>query len=638
MIRRVLSIVIGLIGAAVLYQWWQRGHEPPPPTMPPPATVLAQVGLDDDGPLPWSAHAEPDAVSVEDAVEAPEPPVPSAPAGWTPTLVEFDRDQRNAPIVLLQRADAALEQGRLYEPRGQSAIDLYYTVLDAAPGNARAREGMERAQRQLLAKAEAALLEGDYPAVLPVLSVLEQVRPDMPELAAIQQRMEAARPLRLALERSVRAVERGRLDQGARNAVGYLRQVLDAEPDNAAARARLAEVQQRLVDMALDAGGQGDFAQAEALLDRAQAVDPDALQPLVDGRAALAGQRSQAVAGLLSQAHRALDGNDAGQAEALVEQALAIDGDAVGIGLVRDRIRNVRLYAGFAEGEVFHDAIAGGGEGPAMVVLPVGSFLMGSPERERDRRSNEGPQFRVRFDRGFALAMHETTVAEFRRFVEATGHRTDAERARRSTIYDERSGSMRERSGIDWRHDEVGRVADSRLPVTHVSWNDAAAYAAWLAQTTGRPYRLPSESEFEYALRAGSRRAYPWGDGPPPQPLANVSSEGDRSSTGRRWSNAFPGEGDGYFGIAPVGQYPANAFGLHDLIGNVSEWVEDCWHASYLRAPSDGRAWVNPGCANRVVRGASWASSPDQVRSAYRLSVPGGSTGPRVGFRVARDF
>jgi formylglycine-generating enzyme required for sulfatase activity len=386
------------------------------------------------------------------------------------------------------------------------------------------------------------------------------------------------------------------------------------------------------------AAGAGEFEAADGLLERAAAVDPEALQALTDARAAVAAARNQAAASLLRDAHGRLDQGSADDGEALLEQALAIAPEITGAGLVRERVRNVRLYGGRAEGEVFQDPLDAGGEGPAMVVIQVGSFLMGSPDDESDRRANEGPQFRVRFDRGFALAQAEVTVAQYRRFVEATGHRTRAERSRASTIYDERSGSMRERGGIDWRNDETGGEAADTHPVIHVAWSDAEAYARWLAQSSGLAYRLPSEAEFEYALRAGSAGRYPCGDGAPDRPLANVSTAGDRSPQRRQWSNAFPGDTDGHFGIAPVRSFPANAFAVHDLDGNVSEWTEDCWHSTYSRAPSDGRAWVNPGCSRRVVRGASWASGPEQVRSAYRLNIAADNTSPRVGFRVARDL
>lgn len=651
MIRRVISVLIGLAGAALLHAWWQSAHETPVTPLSTPGTVLVDAGVDDgapaaDSPSPPADDEAPAAHdTVADAAGAGDDagdPADSSRAGagdeWAPTLVPFDEGDRNAMLVLLQRADAALAAGNLHEPAGASAIDLYASVLAAAPENARAKAGRERVADAVQQRVEAALAAGDYPAAAQDLPVLQQLRPDAPATLRSAERLAQAEPLRLALTRARRALERGRLDQGPRNALRYLDQVQAAEGDNQAAQALRLQLQRRLIELALEHGGEGDFDQAEDVMARARAVAPDQLPALTEAAALLAGQRAEAAAAQLSQAHQHLDAGDADAAEAVLEQALAISSEAVGAGLVRERIRNLRLYGGHAEGERFRDAMAGGGTGPRMVVIPVGSFLMGSPDNEPGRRNNEGPQFRVRFDRGFALAETEVTVAQYRRFVEATGHRSQAERQRRSTIYDERSGSMREVRGINWRHDEAGEAAADDEPVVHVAWADAAAYAAWLAQETGKPYRLPSEAEFEYALRAGSTAAYPWGGGAPPRPLANVSSQGDKSPSNRTWTNAFPGESDGWFGIAPVGSFPRNDFGLHDMAGNVSEWVEDCWHASYLRAPSDGSAWVNPGCSRRVVRGGSWASGPEQVRSAYRLNVSAGTTNPRIGFRVARGL
>ena len=124
----------------------------------------------------------------------------------------------------------------------------------------------------------------------------------------------------------------------------------------------------------------------------------------------------------------------------------------------------------------------------------------------------------------------------------------------------------------------------------------------------------------------------------PTRVVGNLTGDGDTSRLGRRWSNAIPGYTDGHWGPAPVRSFPAEAFGTFDLIGNVSEWVQDCWHDSYRRAPRDGSAWVNPGCSDRVIRGASWASSLDRARSAYRQSTPADTTNARVGFRVVREL
>jgi len=175
--------------------------------------------------------------------------------------------------------------------------------------------------------------------------------------------------------------------------------------------------------------------------------------------------------------------------------------------------------------------------------------------------------------------------------------------------------------------------------VLHVSVRDAEAYANWLSVQTGMSYRLPSEAEFEYALRAGSQGRFPWGnDGIPSARFGNLTGGNDESPSGRHWNNAFVSYGDGYWGPAPGGSYLPNAFGLYDLGSNVSEWVSDCWHASYRRAPADGASWFNPGCRSRVVRGGSWASSPAQARAAWRSASDSDMTNARVGFRVVRGI
>ena len=209
------------------------------------------------------------------------------------------------------------------------------------------------------------------------------------------------------------------------------------------------------------------------------------------------------------------------------------------------------------------------------------------------------------FKRGFAIARNETTVAEFRLFIEASRYRTLATRSGRSTVYDEKGGAFVNHEGVDWQRDHVGRVASPALPVVHIALQDALAYAHWLSQQTGHRYRLPSEAEFEYVLRAGSTDIYPWGNSPPRRVVGNLTGDGDLSRSGRRWSNAIPGYRDAFWGPAPVRNFPPERFGTFDMIGNVSEWTLDCWHDSYQRAPTDGSAWVNAGCPQRVIRGAS---------------------------------
>ena len=126
--------------------------------------------------------------------------------------------------------------------------------------------------------------------------------------------------------------------------------------------------------------------------------------------------------------------------------------------------------------------------------------------------------------------------------------------------------------------------------------------------------------------------------GAPPPGIENLTGGEDVSPQGRRWSNAFKGYGDGHWGPAPVGSFAPNAFRLHDMAGNVSEWIADCWHQGYRRAPANGAAWVNPGCRDRMYRGGSWASAPAQVRSAWRAAGGSDVTNARVGFRLVRQL
>ena len=161
-----------------------------------------------------------------------------------------------------------------------------------------------------------------------------------------------------------------------------------------------------------------------------------------------------------------------------------------------------------------------------------------------------------------------------------------------------------------------------RLPVMKVSWNDAREYVAWLSAQTGRSYRLLSEAEWEYAARAGSATKYAWGN----------SIESNRANCygcGSQWD---------YEQTAPVGSFEPNAFGLHDMHGNVYEWVEDCWNGSYEGAPADGSAWLSGDCERRIVRGGAWDDFPDDLRVALRVSAGSDRRDSYYGFRVARTL
>jgi formylglycine-generating enzyme required for sulfatase activity len=236
----------------------------------------------------------------------------------------------------------------------------------------------------------------------------------------------------------------------------------------------------------------------------------------------------------------------------------------------------------------------------------------------------------------------EVTVAQFKRFVTSTGYRTAAEIGGGSSVYDESAGRLSKRDGVFWKHDYKGKKAAPDLPVLHVNAYDAQAYVQWLTLETGKDYRLPSEAEYEYVARAGGSNNYWWGEESPAEVVENLTGERDKLSHKRQWSTFFNKYGDGYWGPAPVGSLISDnlthSMGVYDIAGNVSEWMADCWHQNYIKAPTDGSAWFNPGCERRVVRGGYWASAPEQTRAAFRFPVKAKSYGPVIGFRIARSL
>ncbi len=268
---------------------------------------------------------------------------------------------------------------------------------------------------------------------------------------------------------------------------------------------------------------------------------------------------------------------------------------------------------------------------PEMVVIPSGEYRMGSPSFEAGRRDDEGPVHPVRV-KSFALGKREVTRGEFRRFVLATGRSVGNCAVIEGT-------TMKIDPARSWANHNHGYYTQTDdHPVACVSFDDAQAYALWLGTMTGKPYRLPSESEWEYAARGGGQDSRYWGNGERAAcQYANVADE-----TAKRrfnWSPTFDCE-DKYAGTAPVGSYKPNAFGLFDMLGNVREWVEDCYHETYDDAPTDARAWVSGDgeCALRVNRGGAFDREPAFVRSAARSLFPYHVGDANLGFRIARSL
>ena len=239
----------------------------------------------------------------------------------------------------------------------------------------------------------------------------------------------------------------------------------------------------------------------------------------------------------------------------------------------------------------YQDIMINGNLGPKMITLPAGSFRMG--DIQGIGKSYEQPVHLVTISVPFAISQFPITFSEYDTFSKATGRK----------LVDQ----------YKWPR--------GLHPVINVNWEDAKDYAHWLSKETNKTYRLPSESEWEYAARAGSTEKYPWGDQIGIN-NAHCTSCGDTPIKNQ---------------TAPVGSYPANHWGIHDMIGNVWEMTGDCWNYNYIIAPKDGAAWIDGDCTRLVLRGGSWGDTPNDLRSSTRLRSYSKARTVNIGFRLVRE-
>lgn len=277
---------------------------------------------------------------------------------------------------------------------------------------------------------------------------------------------------------------------------------------------------------------------------------------------------------------------------------------------------------------------------PDMVVVPPGEFLMGASRDEKIPFAN--PQRKVHLSARFAVSKTEISVEQYGAFIRAAGH---SPKPGCQQLADALKGTVNRRDNLSWR--DPGFPQGPSSPVTCVTWEDAKSYVAWLARTTGKPYRLLSEAEWEYAARARTTTPYHFGANAGDACLYGNGADRTFQRTSARFG--FPPEAndlpcsDNHMHTAPVGSLKANPFGLHDMHGNISEWVEDCsvmfeTGRGYDGAPTDGSAWIVGRCMSRVTRGGHWGSPAKELQAKFRSE--GAANGPTdvVGIRVARSL
>ncbi|WP_426111216.1 formylglycine-generating enzyme family protein [Pseudomonas sp. DSP3-2-2] len=247
---------------------------------------------------------------------------------------------------------------------------------------------------------------------------------------------------------------------------------------------------------------------------------------------------------------------------------------------------------------------------PELVVLPAGTFSMGSPDDEMGRQPDEGPQHDVTFTKPFAISRFQVLSGEWNAYLRDTGY----------TMPD---GDKR--PGRECIAGKPRYTMTNRHPAVCMDYKEATAYVAWLSKKTGKAYRMVSESVREYAARGGT-------SGPFPFPL----DEGKEYSIAKH-ANTY-GPEDGFSFAAPAGSFAPNAFGMYDMHGNVYEWVADCYNDSYNGAPTDGSPWLTGDCTLQGIRGNDWTEAPIFSRSGNRNNLRPYLRGDWLGFRVVRDL
>ena len=495
--------------------------------------------------------------------------------------------------ALLSGAGEDLARDRLTSPAGNNAWEKYQAVLALAPGHKEASAGLDSVIGRYVSRFDRSLEEKEFDKADEYVSLIRGAWVDAPVLSSLKDRLSAARGAHQRRRQEARrerlaAEEAERLRQAkVAEYKGKFEESLDRKDFDAAVR---------YVESLRSVN-----ASAPVLLgleDRLLAAREAEARRLKVERARLAAEEAERLRQAKIERYKGtfektLEEEAFDKADGYVDSLRAVNvDDSVLSGFERrlSAARKAQRLSGTVGGKFMVCA-----ECPEMVVVPSGSFMMGSHSGEGF--DDERPRHRVRIDYRFAVGVYEVTFAEWDACANAGGC----------------GGYVPDDSG--W-----GR---GNRPVINVSWDDAQSYVRWLSRRTDKTYRLLSEAEWEYVARAGTTTRYHWGD-----EIGHNRANCD--GCGSRWDDEK---------TAPAGSFWANAWGLHDVHGNVWEWVEDCWNNSYTGAPADGSAWEGGDCAKRVLRGGSWYYvDPGILRAAYRFRSYTGGRLHNVGFRIARTL
>ena len=596
------AMIVALLGVG---GWWAWQHYPDwfGPALVDTPVAPEQTVLTDEEAVPPDATETGEIIAGTIDTSGPDK------AEAEPLSRELALSPQEADIArLLTAAELDLKARRLTSPAGNNAWEKYQHVLSLSPAHPEAMAGMERVIESYMQLFGAEVDKEAFDKAGGYLAKIRDLHPDSPVLEEGEQRLIDARQAR-------------------------------ADRLAAQERQRQAELERQRIAQAVDqhwnsfdtALATANLNEAADVLHQIRTLDPEepelaaGEQRLEALRVELERQRTEAIQAHWAVFDAAIQAEDLDKATDILTQIRELNPEEPGLTTGEERLEMAQAELERKRQEALKLELAG-----EMVSIPGGTFRMGDLSGEGD--DDEKPVHSVAVS-AFKLGKYEVTVGQFRRFVTATEYRTDAERNANGNdgCYAYTGDGWKWTWGRSWRN--PGYSMEDDQPVTCVSWNDVRAFIAWLAVQTGESYRLPSEAEWEYAARAGSTTKYHFGNAG--SRLCRYANHGD-TSTDYSDRNRSCSDGIGER-TAAVGRYQPNSYGLYDMHGNVWELVQDCFNGNYEEAPNDGSAWTRGDCSVRVIRGGSWGTSPDGLRSANRGRSRLTDRNTTRGFRLAQD-
>ncbi|MBL4661837.1 MAG: formylglycine-generating enzyme family protein [Alcanivoracaceae bacterium] len=552
---------------------------------------------------------------------------------WTFDLAELEALTSDELVSSIQ---LAIQQQRYFQPENDNALFYLINLKSLDSDNLHIIELTEAINQQLSSQTQIAIQANDEKQLISIIARTKTLSKNNSNIKELRKKLVTIKTINKLYAKGTEQIFNNLIvREDSQDAWHTAKQCLDIDFNNSKTQLLVTKVNDILIDRALRAAEETDFIFAQSQIEQAQLLDPNSFI-VAQTQNKISQLRQQRYLWLEQQLAIAIDRINISRAQRMLNQLAEIGLQRSQLDDYQSELDRITTFGKYQPLQIFSHQNPTSIKLPNMVVIPTGSYVMGS----RNGPKHEKPPHTVNINYGFAASQNEISVADFRLFIQNTNYKTDAEKNNTSKIYDIRTGRLKNKNRINWQKDYLGKKAKGNIPVIHVSWNDAIAYTQWLSELTGKNYRLITESEFEYILRAGSKSIYPRGDSTPLQVIENLTGKLDKSkkSSRIRWKNGFDKYNDKYWGPAPTGSFINNPFKLNDTAGNVMEWVMDCWHDSYVRAPLDGTSWTNPGCEDHVIRGGSWSSAKNEFTSSHRFRARAPFTDARLGFRVAVDL